>query len=451
MGLAIALVSAPRRACAEPRVHGEIGGAYPVSSPQRGEFGPGGQLAASAEVTLAKPIGIQLELSATALSVGSSPQSGLAPKSVGFGFGVMAGIRLRPFAGHPGGLWLDANGGLEATGDLFRPALDAHVGWEFRVGSGRFDLGPYVGYLHIFQLGIVPSPSDANILAAGLSLGLGEAQGRVDRGDRDHDGVFDDEDACPDVPGRRTADPHTNGCPRTDRDHDGVFDDEDACVDVPGRQTDDPKTNGCPRPDRDADGIFDDEDACPDVKGVRTNDPKTNGCADRDGDGILDPLDACLDVKGVATNDPKTNGCPPSAGPARVEGDHIELDEIIHFETDDARVHHVSWPLVKKIADLITASPDIQEIHILGHADRTGAEEYNRILSKERADSVRRLLIHFGIDPSRLTTEAFGSNKPRAEGSDKTALSQNRRVEFIITKTSPAPAPTPITPPGATP
>jgi outer membrane protein OmpA-like peptidoglycan-associated protein len=46
---------------------------------------------------------------------------------------------------------------------------------------------------------------------------------------------------------------------------------------VPGVKTDDPKTNGCP-PDRDKDGIIDAEDACPDVPGERTNDPKTNGC-----------------------------------------------------------------------------------------------------------------------------------------------------------------------------
>ena len=42
----------------------------------------------------------------------------------------------------------------------------------------------------------------------------------------------------------------------------------DACPDVPGVKTDDPKTNGCP-PDRDHDGIPDSEDACPDTPGVR--------------------------------------------------------------------------------------------------------------------------------------------------------------------------------------
>ncbi len=414
------------------RVHGVLGVAHAVVAPQDSEFGFGAQAAVAVELPLAAPIGVQAELAGTMLSAGSPPSDpSIAPKGVGVGFGAMLGARLRPFGARPGGPWLDVNGGVAPTGDVVRPTFDAHLGWDFRL-AGRFDLGPYAGYTHVFQLGTGIQPQDAHILAFGVSVGLG---GAVVRGDRDRDGVFDDEDACPDVPGRRTSDPKTNGCPRTDRDGDGVFDDEDACPDVPGRRTGDPKTNGCPRTDRDGDGVFDDEDACPDVKGVRTEDPQTNGCPppDRDGDGIPDAVDACPDLPGVATNDPKTNGCPVSAGAVRVEGDRIVLDDIIHFDTDDSRVHHASWPPVKKVADLIRANPDILEVHILGHADKIGTEEHNKILSKARAESVRRLLVMFGVEENRVSTEAFGASKPRGE-----ALSENRRVEFVITKTRPA-------------
>jgi OOP family OmpA-OmpF porin len=388
------------------RVHGALGLAHAVGAPQESEFGFGGQVAVAIELPLAKPFGLQAELSATALAAGSPIDSTLAAKSTGVGFGAMLGARVRPFVSKPGGLWLDVNGGVAPTGDVVRPTFDAHVGWDFRI-AGRFDLGPYAGYTQIFQLGIGLQPQDAHILAFGVSLGLGAA----------------------------AAVPKPVVKPRTDRDGDGVFDDEDACPDVPGRRTNDPKTNGCPRTDRDGDGVFDDEDACPDVKGIRTDDPRTNGCPppDRDGDGIPDATDACPDLPGIATNDPKTNGCPLSTGPARVEGDRIVLDDIIHFDTDDARVHHASWPIVKKVADLIRANPDILEVHILGNADKIGTEEHNRILSRARADSVRKLLIFFGVEEGRLTLEALGASKPRSAD-----LSENRRVEFIITKTRPA-------------
>jgi len=80
------------------------------------------------------------------------------------------------------------------------------------------------------------------------------------------------------VPGVKTDDPKTNGCP-PDRDHDGIPDADDACPDVPGVKTEDPKTNGCPPdPDRDKDGIPNEQDACPDTPGPKNADPKKNGC-----------------------------------------------------------------------------------------------------------------------------------------------------------------------------
>jgi outer membrane protein OmpA-like peptidoglycan-associated protein len=54
--------------------------------------------------------------------------------------------------------------------------------------------------------------------------------------DRDHDGVPDGEDACPDQPGS----PELDGCP--DRDGDGIPDPEDRCPDKPGPAS----LDGCP-------------------------------------------------------------------------------------------------------------------------------------------------------------------------------------------------------------
>jgi hypothetical protein len=71
--------------------------------------------------------------------------------------------------------------------------------------------------------------------------------------DHDHDGVPDDIDACPDVPGDSRGTNARDGCPstpppptQTDRDHDGIVDANDACPDVPGVPRTDPHRNGCP-------------------------------------------------------------------------------------------------------------------------------------------------------------------------------------------------------------
>lgn len=66
--------------------------------------------------------------------------------------------------------------------------------------------------------------------------------------DRDHDGVMDADDMCPDVAAPDSVVAGARGCPDApiDRDHDGVIDTDDACADAPGTRTLDAKTNGCP-------------------------------------------------------------------------------------------------------------------------------------------------------------------------------------------------------------
>jgi outer membrane protein OmpA-like peptidoglycan-associated protein len=155
---------------------------------------------------------------------------------------------------------------------------------------------------------------------------------------------------------------------------------------------------------------------------------------DRDHDGIVDAQDACPDVPGVRTDDPATNGCPPAGDEVRVVADRIEYDERILFDTDQAHVHHASWPILRKLASFIQGNPAIDIVDISGHADERGTAEYNLELSRARAEAVRTLLVSFGVDPDRLTTQAYGKMHPRAEGHSEKEWRENRRVEFHITQ-----------------
>jgi outer membrane protein OmpA-like peptidoglycan-associated protein len=149
---------------------------------------------------------------------------------------------------------------------------------------------------------------------------------------------------------------------------------------------------------------------------------------------VIDAEDACPDVPGVRTDDPKTNGCPTAGDQVHVEKDRIEYDDRILFDTDQAHVHHASWPILRKLAAFIQDHPDIEQVDITGHADERGAEEYNLRLSQARAAAVRERLVRFGVAPERLTTIGYGEARPRAEGHSENDWRQNRRVEFIITK-----------------
>jgi OOP family OmpA-OmpF porin len=287
--------------------------------------------------------------------------------------------------------------------------------------------------------------------APGLTKGLGEPAVRYvasvewapqpeapPPADRDHDGVADDDDACPDEPGVKTDDPKTNGCPPPpppeaprpppDRDHDGVPDADDACADVPGVKTDDPSTNGCP-PDRDHDGVPDAQDACPDVPGVKTDDPKTNGCPpDRDHDGVLDKDDACPDAPGPRNADPKKNGCPEAA----VVGKQIFIIDQVKFATGSAKILPASDTVLGAVLAVLREHPDIKHLSVEGHTDNVGGAAMNKALSARRAASVVAWLVAHDVDAKMLSSAGYGLERPIDSNATPEGRQNNRRVEFHI-------------------
>jgi outer membrane protein OmpA-like peptidoglycan-associated protein len=286
--------------------------------------------------------------------------------------------------------------------------------------------------------------------------------------DRDHDGIADVDDACPDVAGIASEDRSKNGCPPVeapkDRDKDGILDADDACPDVPGVASTDKAKHGCPLPkDRDQDGILDDNDACPDVAGIADPDPKKNGCPppkDTDGDGIPDEKDACVDIKGVATQDPATNGCPPDtdgdgirddkdACPAdkgkadpdptkngcptvRITETEVFILEQVQFDTAKATIKKVSDKLLDNVASVLKDHPELLKLEIQGHTDNKGIKASNQLLSQGRAEAVKKAMIKRGIDAKRLTAKGYGQDQPIGSNDTEEGRTKNRRVQFKI-------------------
>ena len=393
---------------------------------------------ASLELPLGRALGIEGKLGGIILAEGDAPRDPrLAKQGSGTVFFGTAGVRVHPFAA-PAGPWASAGFGFAQTGSRTRPGLDIALGWDFRVGNeGRWDVGPFAGYMLVIQPDDALRPNDAHIVSLGIQVGLG-AKERA-RGDRDKDAIFDDEDACPDDAGIRTDDPKTNGCPRGDRDKDTVFDDEDACPDDAGIRTDDPKTNGCPRAIATRTRSSTTRTRVPTSPAfVRTIPARTaarrriairTGSPTRKTRAPTSPVFARRIRPRTAVLRRGQHPCrerpdPPRRGhPLRPEQPARASRELGHPE-EAGRLHQrdARHPLDKH----------------RGHADATGTERHNLVLSRERAESVRRLLVRFGVDPGRLEAEAFGRSRLKVQ--TKRAEAANRRVEFWITRTSTAPS-----------
>jgi OOP family OmpA-OmpF porin len=198
-----------------------------------------------------------------------------------------------------------------------------------------------------------------------------------------------------------------------DSDGDGVMDELDKCPNTPKGVAVD--GSGCPLPKPVKQEIIKetipmsfDNNECP---------VKIDG-DDRDRDGVEDSIDQCPNTPCDFTVDSK--GCP------------VKANLRIHFETDKARITEQSRPLVEKFADFLVTNKG-SLVHIVGHTDWRGSDNYNMILSKKRAKSVRDALVELGVSSSRLSTEGKGESEPIATNKTQAGMALNRRTEVRLT------------------
>ncbi len=106
--------------------------------------------------------------------------------------------------------------------------------------------------------------------------------------------------------------------------------------------------------------------------------------------------------------------------------------ESIEFEEGKAEMSTPMYNDLDKVADFLLDNPDFK-LHISGHTDSNGREDFNLKLSQERADIIKEYLVYFGSVPeARVSAKGYGSSKP-VQGVDQTKA-LNRRVEFEIYK-----------------
>jgi len=258
--------------------------------------------------------------------------------------------------------------------------------------------------------------------------------------DTDGDGIYDQDDACPEEAGLEIF----NGCP--DSDNDGIQDSKDDCPNTAGLA----EFNGCP--DGDGDGIMDKDDKCPTVAGLKA----LMGCPDADGDGVADDDDNCANEAGPAANNgcpwPDTDGdgildkddkCPSEAGTAANNGcPEVKPTEAV-METLNSYSRSILFNSGKatfqketdQVLQAMTAIfKEYQQANfsIEGHTDSDGSKSMNQALSERRANAVRDYLIANGISSDRLTAAGFGESTPIATNKTRAGKKENRRVEVKL-------------------
>ncbi len=115
------------------------------------------------------------------------------------------------------------------------------------------------------------------------------------------------------------------------------------------------------------------------------------------------------------------------------EGDNIRLNmpSDITFDTDRSEIKPSFDDTLAKVASTLQKYPKTT-IDVIGHADSTGADDYNLALSERRARSVAGFLVSHGVMEQRIWTQGRGESQPIASNDTADGRAKNRRVEILL-------------------
>jgi outer membrane protein OmpA-like peptidoglycan-associated protein len=153
--------------------------------------------------------------------------------------------------------------------------------------------------------------------------------------------------------------------------------------------------------------------------------------ADATSDELIDALTPCppgdprLQCRGLTLKTAKPGGSREEQMPA------VGLD--IKFKVNSAQLSDEASETIKQLATAMR-SPSLEKYHFLveGHTDSTGTPEHNLVLSKMRAETVRRQLLKvYVVAPARLEAVGRGQTQPLDPVDPKNPA--NRRVQVVNT------------------
>ncbi len=174
---------------------------------------------------------------------------------------------------------------------------------------------------------------------------------------------------------------------------------------------------------------------------------KESRFADSDGDGVRDSMDVCENtpINTAVT----TGGCPIVDNELRIEKPKQLTPYIpkvastfkvlpptrkilnIHFELNSANVQKSSRIIAKDFVESINRT-NFSKITVEGYTDNTGDFSKNKDLSQRRADSVREIMIQYGIDAKVISAIGKGELSPISTNETAIGRAKNRRIEILV-------------------
>jgi OOP family OmpA-OmpF porin len=300
-------------------------------------------------------------------------------------FEVLPGRRLQPF--------IVFGGGAPILVSSARKTLDSGITGEGYVGAGvRFDTGR--GFTLRFDSRITILPGIERYIAPEFDIAFGVEfhigrkparkatelpPGELAR-DKDHDGIADAKDRCPDRAEDADGFDDLDGCPDIDNDLDRVLDIADRCSSVPETY------NG-----------YDDDDGCPDTVPLEV-------------DNLRGTVEGLLYAEGETVV--RDSAIPNIQKIAKTMAAHPTIKVVLIGHTDDREANQFATPVEGG------GPPDLAQLATdLSHA---------------RAEAVKQALVAAGVAEPRVVVVGRGAEEPVSDNDKPKGRLANRRVEIKL-------------------
>ncbi|HKR80671.1 MAG TPA: OmpA family protein [Nitrospira sp.] len=137
-----------------------------------------------------------------------------------------------------------------------------------------------------------------------------------------------------------------------------------------------------------------------------------------------------LRTLGLQLEDHMTVAAAPSVPSLQRRLDELLSQTQIEFDSNQATLTARGRAALDRLLPVLTQAPHTS-IEIGGHTDGFGAADYNKELSRRRAEAVRDYLAMHGV-VHEMTAVGYGASKPVADGVSRAALQRNRRIELRV-------------------
>lgn len=145
---------------------------------------------------------------------------------------------------------------------------------------------------------------------------------------------------------------------------------------------------------------------------------------------VEEPIEEAPPVKEAVKEKEPEKAVMAMKEPEPAKPEPVSLTDVF-FDFDRYSIRDEEKSALESNARILKGRNDLSVV-IEGHCDERGTDEYNIALGEKRATAVKKYLSDLGVNPGRIETVSYGTEKPFCTEHSEQCWQENRRAHFLV-------------------